>query len=125
MEEARSSWNTVYHSNEGFECQITLRDEDEERLAQRASEVMESIASSGGVPARRKGFEANNTTFEKSGASEQTSSKKRNKTYIDEDGMRRCNKRLKDGTICGNPVVEREGKYGPFWSCSNYREHAV
>lgn len=124
MEEARSSWNTVYQSKEGFECQITLRDENEENLAHRASLVMESIASSGGFPVKRKGFGANNATFEKSKASEKTSSRKQNKTYIDEDGVRRCNKRLKDGTICGNPVVEREGKYGPFWSCPNYKEHA-
>ncbi len=29
MEEAKASWNTLYQSKEGFECQITLRDEDE------------------------------------------------------------------------------------------------
>lgn len=28
MEEAKASWNTIYQSKEGFECQITLRDED-------------------------------------------------------------------------------------------------
>ena len=125
MEEARSSWNTVYHSKEGFECQITLRDEDEETLAQRVSKMMASIASSGGLPGKRKRFRTNNATFEKSEDSNQTSSKKQNKTYIDEDGIRRCNKRLKDGTICRNPVVEMDGKYGPFWSCPNYKEHAV
>jgi len=124
MDEARSSWNTVYHSKEGFECQITLRDEDEARLAQRASKMMASIAMSGGFPVRRKGFEVNDTIPEESGNNEQVSSEKQNKTYIDEYGVRRCNKRLNSGTICGNPVVEREGKYGPFWSCPNYREHA-
>ncbi len=125
MNEARSSWNTVYQSKEGFECQITLRDGDEESLVHRASEVMEGITSSGGFPVKRKGFGNNNAAFKKSGNSEKSPSKKQNKTYIDEDGVRRCNKRLKSGALCGNPVVEREGKYGPFWSCPNYREHAV
>lgn len=39
MEVAKASWNTVYKSREGFECQITLRDEDEASLAQRASKL--------------------------------------------------------------------------------------
>jgi len=60
MEEAKSSWNTVYQSKEGFECQITLRDEDEVSLDKRASRVVASITKSGGLPVRRKGFETNN-----------------------------------------------------------------
>ena len=125
MEEARSSWNTVYQSNEGFECQITLRDEDEASLADRASRMMAAIAKSGGFPVRRKGLEANNAASPKGEASEQASSEKREKTYVDENGVRRCYKWLKNGTVCGHPVVEKEGRYGPFWSCPNYKEHAT
>ena len=126
MEEAKSSWNTVYQSKEGFECQITLRDEDELILAQRATKVMAGITKCGGLPMKRKGFETNNTTASpKDEAAEQTSPEMREKTYVDENGVRRCNKWLKNGTVCGNPVVEREGRYGPFWSCPNYKEHTT
>ena len=125
MEEAKSSWNTIYQSMEGFECQITLRDEDEISLNQRASRVMANITKSGGLPVKRKGFETNNNaTSQKEETAEQTSPEKWEKTYVDEHGVRRCNKRLKNGTVCGNPVVEKEGRYGPFWSCSNFKEHA-
>jgi len=124
MEEARSSWNTVYQSKEGFECQFTLRDEDETSLTQRANKVMAGITRSGGLPVKRKGFENNNNGAHPE-ASKQTSPEKREKTYIDENGVRRCNKWLKNGTVCGNPVVEKEGRYGPFWSCPNYKEHAA
>jgi hypothetical protein len=48
MDEARASWNTIYQSEEGFECQITLRDEDEESLMERAKRVMASIVKSAG-----------------------------------------------------------------------------
>ena len=126
MEEARSSWNTLYQSKEGFECQITLRDEDESILAQRATKLMAGITKSGGLPVKRKGFEtSNNSTSPKDEATEQPSPEKREKTYVDENGVRRCNKWLKNGTVCGNPVVEKEGRYGPFWSCPNYKEHAT
>lgn len=125
MDEARSSWNTIYQSADGFECQITLRDENETSLAQRASKVMTAISKSGGLAVRRKGFEANNTGSPKAEPGEQVSSGKPEKTYVDEEGVRRCNKRSKDGTICGTPVIEKEGRYGPFWSCPDYKEHAA
>ena len=126
MEEAKSSWNTIYQSKEGFECQITLRDEDEVSLDKRASRVVASITKSGGLPVKRKGFETNNNvTSPKDEAAEQTSQERREKTYVDENGVRRCNKWLKNGTVCRNPVVEKEGRYGPFWSCPNYQEHAT
>jgi len=125
MEEARASWNTLYQSKDGFECQVTLRDEDEAQLAERASNVMTSINHSGGLPVRRKGFEANNDASPKHEAAEEDPPGKREKTYVDENGVRRCNKRLKDGTVCGKPVTEKEGRYGPFWSCPNYRQHAT
>jgi hypothetical protein len=125
MDEARSSWNTIYQSADGFECQITLRDEDETSLAKRASKVMAAITKSGGLPVKRKRLETNNAASPKADPGEQISSGKPEKTYVDEDGVRRCNKKAKDGTICGTPVVEKDGRYGPFWSCPNYKEHAA
>ena len=125
MEEARSSWNTVYQSREGFECQITLRDEDETSLTQRASQVMNDITKSGGQPSRRKGMEPNNNGNHQKQPVEPKEPEKREKTYIDENGTRRCNKWLKNGTVCGQPVVEKDGRYGPFWSCPNFKEHAT
>ena len=48
----------------------------------------------------------------------------REPTYMDERGVRRCNRKLTDGGICGRPVTEKEGRYGTFWSCPNYKSHA-
>ena len=125
MEEARSSWNTIYQSAEGFDCQITLRDEDEADLAQRASKVMVAITKSGGLPERRKGLETNNVPFPKAESADQIPSENPEKTYVDEDGVRRCNKMAKDGTVCETPVVEKDGRYGLFWSCPSYKQHAA
>ena len=61
MEEAKASWNTTFLSSEGFDCQITLRDEDEVNLADRSSSMMTSIVKSGGIPLKRKGLETNGT----------------------------------------------------------------
>ena len=122
MDEARSSWNTVYQSKEGFECQITLRDEDESSLAERAKKVMASITKSGGVPVKRRSYApGENADRVDKGANPG----KPPKTYTDEKGVRRCNLKLKNGRACGAPVTERQGRYGPFWSCPNYKEHAA
>jgi hypothetical protein len=121
MDEAKASWNTVYQSKEGFECQITLRDEDEVSLGERAKKVMASITKSGGLPVRRKGSEVGNAVAEEK---EEATAEKPEKTYVDENGVRRCNLKLKNGKTCGQPVTERQGRYGPFWSCPNYKEHA-
>jgi hypothetical protein len=117
MNEAKASWNTIYQAKEGFECQITLRDEEEASLIDRARRVMASIVHSGGLPVRRKQNEVGNAL---EGAKEE----RWEKTYLDANGVRRCNFRLKDGRICSQPVTEREGRYGTFWSCPNFREHA-
>ncbi|MDI6814829.1 MAG: hypothetical protein QMC90_01925 [Dehalococcoidales bacterium] len=70
---------------------------------------------------RRKGSEVGNVvTDEKEEAPEE----KQEKTYVDEKGVRRCNLLLKNGRRCNTVVVEKEGRYGRFWSCSNYKEHA-
>jgi hypothetical protein len=44
--------------------------------------------------------------------------------YTDEQGVKRCNRLTVDGERCGQPVTQREGQYGPFWSCKNYKNHA-
>lgn len=124
MDEARSSWNTLYQSKEGFDCQITLRDEDEARLAERAGRVMTSIARSGGIPLKRKGYVPGDNAGDGDQKKERREPNNPEKTYVDENGVRRCNRKLNDGTMCGAPVTKREGRYGPFWSCPNYREHA-
>jgi len=121
MEEAKASWNTIYQSKEGFECQITLRDEDEANLVQRAKKVMASITKSGGLPIRRRGSEVGNAVAE---SKEEGPEDKPEKTYVDEKGVRRCNLKLRNGRRCNQPVTEREGRYGPFWSCPKYKEHA-
>ena len=124
MEEARASWNTVFHSMEGFECQITLRDEEESSLVERASRMMTAIAESGGTALRRRSYvpEENSSHQEVNG---ETASERPEKTYVDGNGVRRCNLKLNDGRKCNSPVTEREGRYGPFWSCPNYKDHAA
>lgn len=125
MEEARASWNTVYQSKEGFACQITIRDEDEVSVAERAKKVMVSLIKAGAVPLRRWSYKASRNAADNNGAKEESNSNKPEKTYFDEEGVRRCNLRLKSGEVCGHPVTEREGRYGPFWACPNYKEHAA
>ena len=124
MEEARASWNTVYHSREGFECQVTLRDDDEASLTARTSKVMSDITGSGGIALRRRGYvpAENNHHHEVNGESTED---RPEKTYVDADGARRCNLRLRNGNVCSSPVTEREGRYGLFWSCPNYKEHTA
>lgn len=125
MDEARASWNTTYKSKEGFECQITLRDEDEAKLARRAEEMMEYIAKSRGKPLHRRYYTSeNNAGSSEENDNDEAKPEVDGKTFFDENGVRRCNRRLKDGKVCGYPVTEREGRYGPFWSCPNYKEHA-
>jgi len=132
MDEARASWNTVYQSKEGFECQFTLRDEDEAALADRAKKVMASITKGGGSPLRRRSYVSDENSPNNGNANgngeqprDETKSEKLEKTFVDEKGVRRCNLKLKNGKLCGQPVTEREGRYGPFWSCPNYKEHAA
>ena len=126
MNEARTSWNTIYQSEEGFECQVTLRDENEVSLTARAEKVMASITKSGGAPLRRwSHIPKENTATTAEETKGNTRPEKREKTYVDEKGVRRCNLRLKNGKVCGHRVTERQGRYGPFWSCPNYKEHAA
>ena len=137
MEEARSSWNTLYQSTLGFECQITLRDEDEATLMERADAAMVDVVQTGGIPLQRRGYtpraprdstHSNGSRSDNGDASRGGNGGgnggKRPKTYLDDEGVRRCNLNLANGDVCGAPVTRREGRYGPFWACPQYREHA-
>ena len=43
-----------------------------------------------------------------------------NKEHV--KNIRQTQSELKDGICprCGGKLIERKGKYGPFWGCSNY-----
>ena len=143
MEEARSSWNTLYQSGDGFECQITLRDEDETTLVERADAAMADIVQTGGIPLQRRGYTPRNHghSGQANGRGSRAASRggnargngsgsaasnggKREKTYLDNEGVRRCNLTLVSGEVCGAPVTRREGRYGQFWACPDFRDHA-
>jgi len=87
---------------------------------------MASVVKSGGMPLRRwnniSKENKNNTPKKTKGKAK---SEKQEKTYVDEGGVRCCNLKLKNGKTCGHPVTERQGRYGSFWSCPNYKEHAA
>ncbi len=123
MQEAKASWNTLYLDKNGFECQLTLRDDDETALAERVASITSRILESGGKPVVRR-----NGNGGSSARGEQTSSSRNSeqpeKTYVDGKGVRRCNLNLGNGKRCNQQVVEKEGRYGLFWSCPNYKNHA-
>ena len=125
MQEAKASWNTIYLDKSGFECQLTLRDEDEESLAERVAATTARILESGGVPVTRRtrnGPSAGPGTGNSNG--QPPSEEQQEKTFVDEKGIRRCNLKLRNNRRCNQPVTEREGRYGLFWSCPDYKEHA-
>lgn len=125
MDEARASWNTIYLDKSGFECQVTLRDESEEALAERVAALVSRILESGGTPVVRRGRNGGAPEdAPNSGDSEAPKDAPQEKTYVDRKGIRRCNLKLNNGRRCNQPVTEKEGRYGLFWSCPNYKEHA-
>jgi hypothetical protein len=125
MQEAKASWNTIYLDKSGFECQLTLRDEDEESLAERVAATTARILESGGAPViRRTRNGPSNGPGAGNGNGQLPKEEQQEKTYVDEKGTRRCNLKLKNGRRCNQPVTEKEGRYGLFWSCPDYKEHA-
>jgi len=123
MDEARSSWNTTYVTREGFECQITLRDEDEKSLSDRITKILSGILHNGGIPRKRRGFDSENSNSNHN--SNHNEEPVQEKTYVDTKGVRRCNLKMTTGRRCNTVVVEKDGKYGRFWSCSNFKEHVA
>ncbi|MFW6175007.1 MAG: hypothetical protein ACOC5K_04435, partial [Chloroflexota bacterium] len=126
MDEAKASWNTVYLDGNGFECQLTLRDEDEESLARRVAAVTTNLLNAGGSPVvRGRSGRSGGRQGESGGARNGgNGGSAEEKTYLDANGQRRCNLRRRDGGRCGGLVTERQGRYGLFWSCPDYRDHA-
>ena len=91
MQEARSSWNTLYVDKNGFECQLTLRDEDENALAEKIAAITARITESGGKPVvRRNGRQArDNVVDSRNGGGNASNGERQDKTYVDEMGVRR------------------------------------
>jgi len=112
MTEARTSWNTRYLSTEGFDIQITLRDDDEAALLKRAKKVITGIVKAGGKPVTR------------SSNPRGRGSSKREPKYVERGGKLYCNQRLGDRSICGAEGAMREGRCGWFFACPNYKNHA-
>ena len=44
--------------------------------------------------------------------------------YVERDGQLVCNQKLANGSVCGGVGKMRTGRYGPFFSCPRYRQHA-
>lgn len=126
MQEARASWNTIYQDEQGFECQMTLSDDDEIALEDRVAQTTSRILESGGIPVTRGGPTGAPVEEGPMNGSEPNGSRPvdgEDKTFVDGKGLRRCNLNLNNGRRCSQPVTEREGRYGLFWSCPRYREH--
>ena len=103
MKEARASWNTIYLDQEGFECQVTLRDDDEISLAGRAATLITAILESGGVPVVRRGRSGSSSSETPAEGSSDNGSRSvdgEEKTNVDDKGLRRCNLNLRNGRRC-------------------------
>jgi hypothetical protein len=126
MAEARASWNLRYVSREGFDMMLTLRDDDEAALSERVAKVLAGVIKAGGRPKHGESTCVPNGNGEerKEENGAEADEEDDGKTYLDEKGVRHCNRQTSDGHRCGALVTRREGKYGPFWSCPRYKEHA-
>ena len=148
-----ASWDVFYQDAQGLECHLQLRGPSVDELLGLAQGTSMAITESGGKPSRRMNGAAHNgdkpkengngngngSTNGSSNANGNTNANGngngsandnttngsfREPSYVDERGTRRCNRMLSDGAICGRPVTEKEGRYGNFWSCPNYKSHA-
>jgi hypothetical protein len=131
-----ASWDVFYQDAQGLECHLQLRGPSVEDLLGLATGTSVAITESGGKPSRRMSGAAhsgdkpkengngngNGSANGNDGSSGNGSF--REPSYVDERGTRRCNRKLTDGSVCGRPVTDKEGRYGNFWSCPNYKAHA-
>ncbi len=123
-----ASWDVFYQDAQGLECHLQLKGETLDALLDLARGASMAIIEAGGKPSRRMGGHAANG--DKDGSKGNDNGAKgdngtsREPTYVDERGVRRCNRKLTDDSVCGRQVTEREGRYGAFWSCPNYKSHA-
>jgi hypothetical protein len=123
-----ASWDVFYQDAQGLECHLQLKATSLAAVLDQAKSASMAITGAGGKPSRRihgdggtshNGDKANGDKPKENGNGEV-----HEPTYIDERGTRRCNRKLTDGSVCGRPVTEKEGRYGMFWSCPNYKAHA-
>ena len=132
-----ASWDVFYQDAQGLECHLQLRGPSVDELLGLAQGTSMAITESGGKPSRRMNGAAHNGDKPKengngngngstngSANNNAANGSFREPSYVDERGTRRCNRMLSDGAICGRPVTEKEGRYGNFWSCPNYKSHA-
>jgi len=123
-----ASWDVFYQDAQGLECHLQLKGTNLQAIWDLALAASGASTSAGGKPSRRM---AGNTRHGDEGSKNSGNGHEnadngapREPTYTDERGIRRCNRKLTDGSVCGRPVKEREGRYGTFWSCPNYKAHA-
>ena len=130
-----ASWDVFYQDAQGLECHLQVRGASLDAVLDLAVSASMSITEAGGKPSRRMSGAAHNGDRPKEIGNRNTNGNGnsngntangsfREPSYVDERGMRRCNRKLTDGGICGRPVTEKEGRYGTFWSCPNYKSHA-
>ena len=122
-----ASWDVFYQDAQGLECHLQVKGISLDAVLAEATSASMSITEAGGKPSRRMSGNTHNGDKPKdngSTASNGSTGEFREPTYMDERGARRCNRKLTDGGICGRPVTEKEGRYGAFWSCPNYKSHA-
>ena len=122
-----ASWDVFYQDAQGLECHLQLRGTSVDDLLDLAKGTSMAITEAGGKPSRRMNSAAHNGDKPKENGNGNGSSDNgsfREPSYVDERGTRRCNRKLTDGSVCGRPVTEKEGRYGNFWSCPNFKAHA-
>ena len=123
-----ASWDVFYQDAQGLECHLQLKGITLDAVLAEATSASMSITEAGGKPSRRMTGRTQDADKPKENGSNNATSngsngESREPTYTDERGTRRCNRKLTDGSICGRPVTEKEGRYGAFWSCPNYKSH--
>jgi hypothetical protein len=104
-----------YLTSEGMESHLQIKGTDTLFVLAETQIAIANIVEAGGT-ARVKGVPNN-------GANGKTAESNL-PYYVDEQGVKRCNRLTVDGERCGQPVSQRDGQYGPFWSCKNYKNHA-
>jgi hypothetical protein len=135
-----ASWDIFYQDGRGMECHLQLKAASVDAVLKQAKGAAAAIIEAGGRPSTRMAgrphaaIAANNGKTESDPTDTKPAEVKQNggngngsprePSYVDEQGTRRCNRRLTDGAVCGRPVTEKEGRYGAFWSCPNFKAHA-
>jgi len=113
-----ASWDLFYLTEEGFEAHLQLHGDGGEEFLERVKATTETIMEQGGHPRPGRGSKSNGNAGNDPEIDEATM------TYVDAEGVRRCARLKKDGTRCNVKVGKlREGKYGDFYPCPDYKEH--